>query len=736
MKSLIKCVTYFLISCISIFAQTNPWVEYQLSVPSMQYKAAVGEACIIFIENYGDTIKAFDIFSKQWHEYIVNTDLPWCYNKSAVASGNTALVYNDSIIVTYNAFTHSFAEIHYTGSLLADNPNFYGCKKNMAYFLTDQFLYVFDALTNAWYNFAYVPSSILNSNIGFLEEDYLCFTFAAQGNYQIIAYSNTTHTMQIMNSTEELFLTPLDSGFVWRDGMGLTKKFGLYSSITGNFDNIDLGEIKFLDCYFPNKYPGGGAEPTISSVYCAILCWFEDLGSGIKKCHFYSADTRTGSINYTLYGLNSTSNTLGARYAGGEFCMNEIIEIDSLGHHLDHYLAIYNSEGFHNPLHIPLLSFNDIPPGYLTGGQVLFGLSKSMWMGFNCNTLTYSVKDIPEEFYLSRFASGNNWAAIAGSVNDTLWYVYSYNSNTNQITGPIIRSYKYEAGGFGGINVYVIIVKTSDFAREVLFYSPVLDQWSYYDQGSNSSFIDVNRDYVGIIYPDINQTLIYNGISGDKIWLPFGNIYNYKGNDYSFLTYSNNGYYVAYSAIKNDWTDFTGSTTGLILGNEGITLIYGSPYNYVLVYNAFTNEFIPTDLSPNQGTLLTAITGGKTALVVTFNGYLLALDPQIVSDINEPYSGIEELEIEFLLSQNFPNPFNPSTTISWQAPVGSHQTLKVYDVLGNEIATLVDEFREAGRYEVEFNVAHESIRAMASGIYFYMLQAGSFIETKKMVLIK
>jgi hypothetical protein len=86
---------------------------------------------------------------------------------------------------------------------------------------------------------------------------------------------------------------------------------------------------------------------------------------------------------------------------------------------------------------------------------------------------------------------------------------------------------------------------------------------------------------------------------------------------------------------------------------------------------------------------------------------------------------------KFLLSQNYPNPFNPSTKISWQLPTGIHQTLKIYDVLGNEVATLVDEYREAGSYEVEFNAGN-----LSSGIYFYKFQAGSFIETKKMILLK
>ncbi len=92
---------------------------------------------------------------------------------------------------------------------------------------------------------------------------------------------------------------------------------------------------------------------------------------------------------------------------------------------------------------------------------------------------------------------------------------------------------------------------------------------------------------------------------------------------------------------------------------------------------------------------------------------------------------------DFKLFQNYPNPFNPNTKISWQSPVSSWQTLKVYDVLGNEVATLVDEYREAGRYEVEFNaVGTRRGVSLPSGIYFYRLTAGSFTEVKKMVLTK
>ena len=91
----------------------------------------------------------------------------------------------------------------------------------------------------------------------------------------------------------------------------------------------------------------------------------------------------------------------------------------------------------------------------------------------------------------------------------------------------------------------------------------------------------------------------------------------------------------------------------------------------------------------------------------------------------------EAIPIEFSLAQNYPNPFNPSTIIQYAISSRQFVTLKVYDVLGNEIATLVNEEKPAGEYEVEFDGSN-----LSSGIYFYRLTSGSNIKTKKMVLIR
>ncbi|MFA7565259.1 MAG: T9SS type A sorting domain-containing protein, partial [Candidatus Neomarinimicrobiota bacterium] len=96
-------------------------------------------------------------------------------------------------------------------------------------------------------------------------------------------------------------------------------------------------------------------------------------------------------------------------------------------------------------------------------------------------------------------------------------------------------------------------------------------------------------------------------------------------------------------------------------------------------------------------------------------------------------SGIKEEAIprEYSLSQNYPNPFNPTTTINYQLPISSYLTLKVYNLLGQDIATIFEGVQSAGNYSVTFDAS-----GLTGGIYFYQLKAGSFVENKKFILLK
>jgi len=106
----------------------------------------------------------------------------------------------------------------------------------------------------------------------------------------------------------------------------------------------------------------------------------------------------------------------------------------------------------------------------------------------------------------------------------------------------------------------------------------------------------------------------------------------------------------------------------------------------------------------------------------------ILLDKGIVSVKDENNSlGIKE----FQLNQNYPNPFNPETKISYSLPLEEFVTIKVYDVLGREVTTLVNEKESAGIHEINLNAS-----AFSSGTYFYKMQAGNFVASKKLILIK
>jgi hypothetical protein len=100
---------------------------------------------------------------------------------------------------------------------------------------------------------------------------------------------------------------------------------------------------------------------------------------------------------------------------------------------------------------------------------------------------------------------------------------------------------------------------------------------------------------------------------------------------------------------------------------------------------------------------------------------------KLLDDVRET----EEPPSEFNLFQNYPNPFNPSTTIKYELPVNGNVKLIIYDVLGGEIKTLVNGFKQKGRYEVQFSAS-----GLPSGIYLYKIEAGNFSANRKMILLK
>ncbi len=180
-------------------------------------------------------------------------------------------------------------------------------------------------------------------------------------------------------------------------------------------------------------------------------------------------------------------------------------------------------------------------------------------------------------------------------------------------------------------------------------------------------------------------------------------------------------------------------TTGLGVGTPDIHFDeMGNLYGATGGGRGGPNNFISIDKMTGAGTIIGSI-GFTSVSGLSFFGKPVSVEDDETANVPRVYD----------LFQNYPNPFNPSTLINYQIPNADYVTLIVYDVLGNKVATLVDEEKSAGSYEVKFSAIGGDASALSSGIYFYRIQAGdpstgsqegqagqSFVETKKMVLLR
>jgi hypothetical protein len=202
----------------------------------------------------------------------------------------------------------------------------------------------------------------------------------------------------------------------------------------------------------------------------------------------------------------------------------------------------------------------------------------------------------------------------------------------------------------------------------------------------------------------------------------------------NMLMKTNASWYWKFIPLNKYWSVYDTLKDGTF--SATISFTYDPATDFPSVPGFNEDSLVITGLNPLSGELeaLPSTLDKSTHTITTeytkfFDTWVVASKAtEFVTSISSDESVLPE---RFALEQNYPNPFNPSTTISWQLAEGRKTTIKVYDMLGREVATLVDEYKPAGKYETVFNAI-----GSASGIYFYRLQAGEFSSTKKIILMK
>ncbi|MBI5402440.1 MAG: T9SS type A sorting domain-containing protein [Ignavibacteriae bacterium] len=222
---------------------------------------------------------------------------------------------------------------------------------------------------------------------------------------------------------------------------------------------------------------------------------------------------------------------------------------------------------------------------------------------------------------------------------------------------------------------------------------------SVFFKNSNTGFATGSRTVNGANYADI-----YRSTNSGDSW----NLHFNIGPD---------------SGVSFNSVHFSDSLNGFAAGSKGKIVRSTNGGDNWIVQNTGTSSTL------NQIFMVNALTGyvcGNGGIILkTTNGGITGFRP-IGENISDKYE----------LHQNYPNPFNPSTIIRFQIKEKSYVSLKIFDVLGKEIETLVNEYLNPGTYEIPFSIFHFNDYQNPSGIYFYKLIAGDFSETKKMMLIK
>jgi len=336
----------------------------------------------------------------------------------------------------------------------------------------------------------------------------------------------------------------------------------------------------------------------------------------------------------------------------------------------------------------------------------------------------------------------NSTAIVAARFPDTLTYLYSgyYLKQIQIAINDLPYSIILKVFDEGTDTTAGTLIYSQDVNNLITPYSwnmfdvnpPILitgnDIWIGYEVGMTETQTVIGMD-VGPVHPD-----------GDWIGSILGGTYYW----YRLSNYGFNSNWVIRGILDNivpvELLQFTASTDrGKVLLNwitATETNNYGFEIERKMIVNSKEGSWITIGFKDGYGTTTenqtyTFIDDISEIRVSSLNYRLKQID----YDGSYRYSNIVFIEnpapVDFALLQNYPNPFNPTTRIQYQVASNSKVTLKVYNILGNVVATLVGEYKPAGVYEMEFNAS-----TLPSGTYFYQLTAGSFSETKKMILLK
>ncbi len=353
------------------------------------------------------------------------------------------------------------------------------------------------------------------------------------------------------------------------------------------------------------------------------------------------------------------------------------------------------------------------------------------WITFvdrNTGWVLYNTYGTEGTTFLKTSNGGSNWQQVPNPDSTVTFITMCFlDSLTGFVSGDNARPYKTTDGGASWILCRTDSTAYSHLTmRRIRFYSGTLGfacggqfdvggvVWKTTDAGLNWVSAPVSPEPEFDLRIRTPSDIFAAG--GD---LEYGSAAVYTVNSglnwsYENLECSGIVYTLAYRIPSEVWAPLGG------IDRWAVSVDSGNAYSWQCVANPDTEAvFDAVFPNPSSGWAVGCRGRNCTGIILKYNSAIIGIPP------NNP------VPEKFSLSQNYPNPFNPATSIKFQLPKQEFVSLKVYDLLGKLVATLINEYKNAGYYEVKFDASN-----FASGLYIYRIEAGVFTDTKKMVALK
>ena len=711
-------------------AGTGRWVEHNLddfasTVPS--YKC--GDGLILVSAPNTSHILLFDINKGEWQNIDLETPQTHSETNYRFTKGDIAMYFSDNLVFGYSAELGVWDTMSYSGSVLSSSTlpgrSSFGCSDRIAYFATDQSLYVFDAAVGEWVSYGYGLPGDFTSGHFWAKDDY--FGMILNRTYpeptKSVVYS--THTQSFNTMTPGgYYLSPMQNhGYANQMELGGdTYCLVGYSAFDNEFDTITvhLGDVT-------ESMTGGWIQNPYCHEYTTYLTGHRIVVTPYVSvtCTFYGYDTYLGHWTENHIGFSWNSD----RYYGNGVTAGRYSVDTWLEQNTDYWRCMFyrGYSGTYLQQNTDI-RYTSTTSSYITAGRAfaIFDTTRAWGYDVESNLGKYTALT---GSLTKNFRAGDNWVALTRyDVGDDAANVYVYYADgdswqSHAVNGPV------------GIDLVTADHYLEKIGDNSLFYSGLTNTFAEVALPSGVYSSVRLKNHLGYVTTD-SLSYLHDATRGMVYQKDF-RFQQFSLGDNSLTTFNAadsvlHGYSVHsgnWSQIKIDAEPYTATDSGsigLVTGKVG-----SNDYAQLYAYNGLDEGWV--ELIPAGAHRSFAV--AEKTIVVLRDDRVYAFAPyENSTDVNDNIPTV--LPNAFTVSQNYPNPFNPSTVIEYNLPYRAMVNVTVLNVLGQRVTTIVNDRQAAGQHQVTWNGRNADGNEVASGVYFYRVTFDNNIRTKKMLLMK